>query len=168
MLEDSEMHGGVNMKYTLKKNIITPIEGFAEWEIQRLTLEGAELSVILKIHLTNVMEGILDPDISGKKPDKFIDNFQCGRLGDFSNRYIIIAKDNSKVIGLLIALPEEEQKLHIYSMGVSIAYRTMGVASALLSKCVNDMVGNNMKEILLDVHSDNLPALNLYKKFGFR
>lgn len=30
------------------------------------------------------------------------------------------------------------------------------------------MLKNNINEIVLDVHSDNVPAYNLYKKFGFK
>lgn len=156
------------MKYTLKRSLTAPIDVFEKWDVQRLTLDETELAEVLKCYLTDVMEGILDPDISGKKPDKFIDNLQSGRLGDYSQRYIITAKDNDKVIGLLIGLPEEEQKLHIYSMGVVTEYRNRGVASALLAHCINNMFRNNIKEIILDVHSDNLPAFNLYRKFEFR
>lgn len=156
------------MKYTLKRNSVNPIEGFSKWEVQKLFLEGAELIESLKEHLPNVMEGILDPDIAGKKPDKYLDNLESGRLGDFSQRYIITALDNNKIIGLLIGLPEGEGKLHIYSLGVLKGYRNMGVGTALLAKCINDMLKNNIKEIILDVHSDNIPAYNLYKKFGFQ
>jgi ribosomal protein S18 acetylase RimI-like enzyme len=156
------------MKYTLKRNSINPIEEFSKWEVQELTLKGTELFDSLKFYLSNVMEGILDPDISGKKPDGFLNNLQSGKLGDFSKRYIIAAQDNSKVVGLLIGIPEEKEKLHIYSMGVLTAYRGRGVGSALLARCINDMLKNNIREIILDVHSDNVPAYNLYSKFGFQ
>lgn len=156
------------MKYTLKRNSGNPIEVFSKWEVKELVLEGAELIESLKYYLSNVMEGILDPDIAGKKPDGFLNNLQSGKLGDFSHRYIITAQDNNKVVGLLIGLPEKDEKLHIYSMGVLTTYRSKGVGATLLTKCINDMLKNNINEIILDVHSDNAPALNLYKKFGFK
>lgn len=156
------------MKFTLKRDSVNQIEGFSKWEVQELVLEGSELIESLKGYLTNVMEGIIDPDIAGKKPDKYLSNLESGKLGDFSQRYIITALDNNKVVGLLIGLPEKEGELHIYSLGVLQAYRNMGVGAALLVKCINDMLKNNVKEIILDVHSDNTPAYNLYKKFGFQ
>lgn len=113
------------------------------------------------------MEGILDPDTAGKKPDRYLVNLQSGRLGDFSRRYIITAQDNDKVIGLLIGLPAEEKMLHIYTVGVLPEYRNKGVGSTLIRRCINDMLKDNVHEIILDVHSDNIPAYNLYKKFGF-
>lgn len=155
------------MKYILKRNSTNKIEGSSKWEVTELTLNETKLVDYLRCCLTNVMEGILDPDIAGKKPDRFLENLQSGKLGDYSQRYIIIALDNNKVIGLLIGLPEEE-KLHIYSMGVLPQYRGMSIGSTLLAKCINDMLKKGVHEIKLDVHSNNIPAYNLYKKFDFR
>lgn len=157
------------MKFTLKRSLIEPEEVFSDWNVKELNLEGTDLIETLRYHLSNVMEGILDPDIAGKKPDGFLNALQSDRLGDFSKRYIITACDkNNKVVGLLIGLPEENQKLHIFSMGVLATHRNMGVGRILLAKCINDMLQRNINEVILDVHSDNIPAYNLYKKFGFQ
>ncbi|MBL4938593.1 GNAT family N-acetyltransferase [Clostridium sp. YIM B02515] len=156
------------MKYTLKRSYDHKVEIFHNWNINELKLEGAELIEALKAYLTDAMEGILDPDTAGKKPDGYLNNLQSGRLGDFSKRYIIIAEDNDKVIGILICLPDKEKTMHIYSLGVIKEYRKKGIASALLARCINDMLKNNINEVILDVHSDNIPARNLYSKFGFK
>lgn len=66
-----------------------------------------------------------------------------------------------------MGLPQERELLHIYGLHVEPEYRNKGVASTLLSKCINDMFIRNVREILLDVHTDNKPAYNLYKKFDF-
>lgn len=50
---------------------------------------------------------------------------------------------------------------------VILIYRNKGVGSTLLSRCINDMCISNVKDIILDVHLDNKPAYNLYKKFDF-
>jgi ribosomal protein S18 acetylase RimI-like enzyme len=157
----------IEMKLMLKKSLVKTIEVFPNWEVQELILEDSELIETLRQYLPNIMEGILDPDIAGKKPDGFLNALQSGRLGDFSQRYILTAYDNNKVIGLLVGLPEGNENLHIYSMGVLRDYRNMGVGSTLLAKCINDMIKRNINEVVLDVHSDNIPAYNLYKKLGF-
>ncbi|HAW69755.1 MAG TPA: GNAT family N-acetyltransferase [Firmicutes bacterium] len=155
------------MKYTLRKNLTVPVKTYSKWAVEELNLEGIELIEVLRELLSNVMEGILDPEIAGKKPDGYLNNLRNNRLGDFSKRYIIAALDNDRAIGLLIGLPEENQKLHIYTLGVLATYRKTGVGSILLAKCINDMFERDMDEIILDVHSDNVPAFNLFKKFGF-
>lgn len=155
------------MKIQLKKSSIEPIEFTSEFQVKKLTLEGLELEERLKEYLLKFTEGILDPDTAGKKPDKFISNLKNNLLGDFSKRYIIVAEDNSKVVGILIGLPQGEEILHIYSLHISPEYRKRGAGSALLSTCINDMCISNMKDIILDVHTDNKPAYNLYKKFEF-
>lgn len=155
------------MKFSLKRSTTEPVETCSTWEVRELNLEGADSIETLRYHLSHVMEGILDPDIAGRRPDGFLNNLQSGRLGDFSRRYIITAHDSNRVIGLLIGLPEENQTLHIYSIGVLKTYRSMGVGSALLAKCINEMAQRNINEVVLDVHSDNIPAYNLYRKLGF-
>ncbi len=132
-----------------------------------MTLEGTELEKELAYCLSKFIEGTLDPDLAGKKPDKFITNLKNGIFGDFSKRYIIAEYDNDEVIGILIGFPQEDQIMHIYSLHVSSRYRNRGVAYELLSTCINDMWMKSIKDIILDVHVDNKPAYNLYKKFGF-
>ncbi len=155
------------MQVQLKKNLIDQVENSYEFQIKKLILEDKELEKELEYCLSKFIEGTLDPELVGKKPDKFISNLKNGVFGDFSERYIIAAYDNDEAIGILIGFPEEEQRVHIYSVHVSPEYRNRGVASALLSRCINDMWMKNIKDIIIDVHVDNKPAYNLYKKLGF-
>lgn len=87
------------MKFSLKRSTTEPVETCSTWEVRELNLEGADLIETLRYHLSHVMEGILDPDIAGRRPDGFLNNLQSGRLGDFSRRYIITAHDSNRVIG---------------------------------------------------------------------
>ncbi|EQB89879.1 ribosomal protein S18 acetylase RimI-like enzyme [Clostridium punense] len=155
------------MRIQLKKTSLKPVEISSQFHVKKLLLEGIELEESLKYYLSKFIVGILDPDTVGQKPDKFISNLQKGILGDFSNRYIITAHDNDETIGILIGLPQKEQLLHIYSLHISPEYRYKGVGSTLLSKCINDMCTSNVTDLIIDVHMDNTPAYNLYKKFNF-
>lgn len=157
------------MKYKLKKDLTKHVDIPTKnvWETQRVTLEGEELIQFLRPNLIDVMAEILDPDTAGKSPDGYLRNLQSNRLGDFSKRYIISAVDGDKVIGLLIALPEEENCLHIITVGVVTSYRKKGVASTLLKRCIDDSLKKGIESLVLDVHEVNSPANSLYGKFGF-
>ncbi|WP_346931142.1 GNAT family N-acetyltransferase [Clostridium sp.] len=155
------------MRMQLRKNLYNQIENPFQFKINELVIQGAELESKLNIYLSRFIEGTLDPDLSGKKPDKFIENLKNNILGDFSKRYIITAHCEDEVIGILIALPGRENEMHIYSLHVAPGHRNKGVASTLLATCVNDMYKKNIEDIIIDVHIDNKPAYTLYKKFEF-
>lgn len=155
------------MSIQLRKRLINQIEKPFQFKISELVLEGAELESKLNTYLSMFIEGTLDTDLSGKKPDKFIENLRNNILGDFSKRYIITAQCKDDVIGILIALPGSVNEMHIYSLHVAPDHRNKGVASTLLATCVNDMHKKNIEDIIIDVHIDNKPAYDLYKKFGF-
>ena len=55
----------------------------------------------------------------------------------------------------------------VANIAVLPAYRRLGVASALLDALVRDISARGMNEIVLETAEDNLPALALYRKFGF-
>ncbi|MEB3825628.1 MAG: ribosomal protein S18-alanine N-acetyltransferase [Desulfurococcales archaeon] len=58
---------------------------------------------------------------------------------------------------------------HIVSVAVLPEYRRRGIASALISKSIKLMRDNyNVKKVYLEVRTSNSPAINLYKKLGFR
>jgi ribosomal protein S18 acetylase RimI-like enzyme len=46
-------------------------------------------------------------------------------------------------------------------------YERMGIASELVRQCVEYAKQNKFKKIKLEVHEDSIPAIHLYKKFGF-
>lgn len=157
------------MKIQLKKQLVEPEKIQSQYEIRDLGLEGEELKEKLRCYLSKFTEGILDPDVANKSPEKFIFNLEKGLLGDFSKRYITVAYNcKNDVIGILIGLPQGSEILHIFSLHVDPVYRNQGVASALLKRCINDMFLRDVKALVLDVHIDNKPAYNLYKKFNFK
>lgn len=155
------------MKYTLKRALQPLVDYRGVWDVEKVLLEDEAEYNFLYETLSCVMEGILDPDISDRCPAGYLDSLKRGKLGDFSKRYIICARDNENVIGLLLALPRRFNLLHIYTLGVIPSYRHQGVATALIAYCLKDHVNHDITDITLDVHSDNQPALNLYDKLGF-
>ncbi len=54
------------------------------------------------------------------------------------------------------------------TMGIVSGYRRMGIGERLLEELYKAASEINIPKISLGVHKDNLPAINLYKKQGWR
>lgn len=79
------------------------------------------------------------------------------------------AWQNQKLIGLL-AVYFNDLVNHIgYITNVSISkdYARKGIALELIKMSIAYANQHNFREIKLEVHNDNKPAINLYKKLGF-
>ena len=53
-------------------------------------------------------------------------------------------------------------------MGVRPENRRKGLASRMLHELETEAITNQNNQLWLDVHAENVPALELYKKFGFK
>ena len=82
------------------------------------------------------------------------------------NVIFLAAEDGEQTIGFGI-LHYYNDEGEIYNIAVSSAYRRQGIGDKLLSELLK-MAGNlGVNTIFLDVRESNLPARNLYKKYGF-
>ena len=89
-------------------------------------------------------------------PDSFYKNLS---IGNYSG---LVAEMRGKSVGCIIC-ERDKGKTNILALGVLVLYREKGVASILLSKCLDDC-----KEAFLHVQSDNDDAIQFYKHRGFR
>lgn len=74
----------------------------------------------------------------------------------------IVASGNAFIVWRTV-LDEAE----IITIGVHPDARGAGIASAMLQIMENEIKKTGVKKILLDVSSENVPAINLCKKLGF-
>lgn len=81
--------------------------------------------------------------------------------------YICGIKTDNKVIayGSMSIVIDEAS---INNVSVSIDYRNRGISKLLMTHMENYAKENNVKSIYLDVNEYNIPAINLYKKFGYK
>ena len=84
-----------------------------------------------------------------------------------SNNYYIVARTNEKIIGYC-AISYVMDSADITSIVVSKEYTRQGIASLLLENVLSFSRKNGIKTITLEVRKSNIPAQNLYSKFGFR
>lgn len=75
--------------------------------------------------------------------------------------YFII--ENGDIIGSVLFI-----KNYIQSLCINKKYQRKGYGTRLTKYAVNKILSNGYKEIVLKVMEGNIPALNLYKKLGFK
>ena len=89
-------------------------------------------------------------------PDSFYKNLSNGKYSG------LVAETRGKSVGCII-WERDQGQTNILALGVLVLYREKGVASILLSKCLDDC-----EEAFLHVQSDNDDAIQFYKHRGFR
>lgn len=78
-----------------------------------------------------------------------------------------VALDNGEVIGFA-GLWRGVEEMHIVNVAVTNSQRKKGIGKMLVSQLLDQTESEKMKIIILEVRKSNIPAINLYKGFGFR
>jgi ribosomal protein S18 acetylase RimI-like enzyme len=84
----------------------------------------------------------------------------------------LVAEDNGKLIGYLTALPlrieyHKSKCLEIESLGVTTRYRSRGIGSQLIQKCLELAKKMRFQKVYLNSYFKNKRAISFYKKNGF-
>lgn len=89
-------------------------------------------------------------------------------LSSFKNEnfYVFGYYEGEKLVGE-ISFSYLFNQADIESVFVGEEYRKKGIASELLSFCMNFLKDKEVNEIFLEVREKNIPAISLYKKFNF-
>lgn len=83
------------------------------------------------------------------------------------NSKCIIAKNNDEIVGFA-CIWKAVDDIHITNIVVKKIYRKQGIGSLLLKELIEISNKENVNSITLEVNSLNLPAQNLYEKYGFK
>ncbi len=78
-----------------------------------------------------------------------------------------VAKIENNLIGYILILFPRGEYARIYSLAIDFNFKSLGIASKLLSCSLQKIKEKNKKGVVLEVKIDNTPAINLYKKFNF-
>lgn len=79
----------------------------------------------------------------------------------------LVAIENNTVAGYIIFWIKEENQGHIISLAVDKKFRGQHIATRLLSMAINIFRNCEIFRINLEVKTQNIAAVNFYKKFGF-
>jgi ribosomal-protein-alanine acetyltransferase len=118
---------------------------------------------------------------------KFLDKFyeiekQCFQREAFTKQQIayllteynaigLAARVNSEIAGFAIARVDIGRNTsfgHILTVDIAPAYRRKGIAQKLLQEIETIFREKGIKECHLEVREDNVAALNLYQKLGYK
>ena len=106
-------------------------------------------------------------DMENKFPDIFLKH---DILNDFLNnpytKYLVYLIDN-KVVGF-INYHDIYDRVEIINFNVLSFFQNKHIGSALLKKLIEISLNNNKNNITLEVRVDNIKAIYLYEKFGFK
>lgn len=83
----------------------------------------------------------------------------------FSNYYVY--KDLDKVVAF-INFDIIYERMELIDIYVIDNFRNHKIATRLMNKMLSDAKVNNVKSITLEVRKDNIKAINLYEKYGFK
>jgi ribosomal protein S18 acetylase RimI-like enzyme len=113
-----------------------------------------------------------DPDLDmtwakGEKGRTYFSN-----LVNDPNSYCLIAEDDNKAIGYLVASSKEtsyrkSRCAELQNMGVSPDYRSQGIGSMLVQRCLKWAKTQGYQKVYVSAYFGNIEAIKFYKKNGF-
>ena len=83
------------------------------------------------------------------------------------NSIFHVAKCEGEVVGYVLAIVKEAT-CHIISIAVKRAWRGRGLGERLMRRSLEECKSRGSSIAVLEVSTDNIPAINLYKKLGFK
>jgi len=76
------------------------------------------------------------------------------------------AGDRKKIVGMIVIYLIEDEA-HVATFAVHQEFRQNGIGWRLLHHALKETCSQGATHAFLEVRAGNLPAINLYKKFGF-
>lgn len=90
----------------------------------------------------------------------------------------LVAEENGKIVGYIMCRIETSlanlgfsgliKKGHVVSIAVLPKHQRKGIGSALMQKAMENMARYKAKKCFLEVRVSNTPAIQMYKKLGFK
>ncbi len=82
------------------------------------------------------------------------------------NNLLFAAEEEGEIAGYILILIKRKTP-KIYSLGISKNHRKKGIGARLLVHAIEQLRAKEFSSLVLEVRTDNTPAQELYKKFGF-
>jgi ribosomal protein S18 acetylase RimI-like enzyme len=85
----------------------------------------------------------------------------------FPKGFLLVAIDKSQIVGCGGVRPFHKPIGIIKRFYIDSSFRGNGLASELLGQIINESRKRGFKELILNVHKNNLRAIRFYEKHGF-
>jgi ribosomal-protein-alanine N-acetyltransferase len=80
----------------------------------------------------------------------------------------IVAENDHKIIGFIIGVKINQGLAKILMLSVSELFRNQKIGTSLFKKFLEEISTEDIKNIQLEVRSDNINAIKFYEKNGFK
>jgi len=111
-------------------------------------------------------------------PENYSSNFFIDIYRSYPEGFLV-AEYNGEVVGYIMCRVEFgfsefgrfrlTKKIHVVSIAVMVQHRRKGLAKTLLTEAIKALDRKyGCSEVFLEVRVSNQPAINLYRKLGFR
>lgn len=128
------------------------------------------MTLIIETALVHHLDRLYEIEKECFQAEAFSKHQIASLLSDY-NSIGLVAKENQQIVGFIIGRTYFERNAltgHILTIDVKPAERQKGVGARLLQEMERIFKEKNVKTCRLEVREDNLPALNLYQKLGYK
>ena len=112
------------------------------------------------------LSGICEVERTSFARDPYPSSLLKKLILDSQSVSLVVIDQSGKITGYCIS-DNEGTRSHLISLAVLPNHRRMGVASRLLKELMIILRNRGIKEVRLEVRSDNDPAIELYRRSGF-
>lgn len=96
---------------------------------------------------------------------------QIAQLLTDYNSISLVARENGEIVGFLMGMIYPDRKAingHILTIDVSPSHRRKGIGKMLLQEMESIFSQKSVQACLLEVREDNVAAISLYRKLGYK
>lgn len=101
------------------------------------------------------------------KEDAFSKNQITYLITKAKGEFIVIRQNNKIIAYLIISKRENSKQIRIYSIAIAPKARGLGLAKRLMNYAEDVCKKESKERISLEVSKENIPAINLYRSFGY-
>ena len=80
---------------------------------------------------------------------------------------ILLAETEGEIVGTAALIKMGEENYELAKMAVGKNFRGFGIGKKLLEACIEYARQNGKKSIILESNRKQVPAINMYRRFGF-